>query len=231
MGTRIITKAELSRWANVSRMAATKIAAGQLADAVVDGKIDANHPLVREWLALHGCHELPPTSTPQHAKAAEPTAKPSRRPAAKPKAAEQPSAVATLPTQISGYAIEELEHLTVREVVMRYGSLDGFKRFVDSLKGIAEYKFRELKIQQQRGELVDRDRVAGTVFPLLDLAFARLVSDVPDALAHMIVARVESGGAETVMDVQKLIRDANSRVLKDAKASLNKTEALRGAAR
>ena len=211
-------------------MAATKAAAGPLADAVVKGKINVEHPLVREWLATHGCHNLPPPSGAVATKPAKPAAKSKPRPKARAKRAPPEAPTAPLPDNIAGYAIEELEHLTVREVVMRYGSLDGFKRFVDSLKGIAEYKYREIRIQQQRGDLVERDRVAGAVFPLIDLAFSRLVSDVPDALAQLIVARVESGGDDTVRDVQQLIRDANSRALKDAKTSISKTGVLPNAA-
>lgn len=114
---------------------------------------------------------------------------------------------------------------------MRYGSVDGFKRFVDSLKNIADYKFRELRIRQQRGDLVSRDLVSGAVFPLIDVAFQRLVSDVPAAVTQQVVARVESGGDDVAADVEKIIRDANSRVLKNAKESISKLEVLKDANR
>ena len=124
------------------------------------------------------------------------------------------------------YAIEDLENLTIREVVMRHGSIDGFKRFVESLKNIAEYKYREMRVQQQRGDLIERDKVSGQVFPLIDVAFSRLVSDVPASVSKLVVARAESGGPDTVRDVQGIIRDANSRVLKNVKTALEKLEFL-----
>jgi hypothetical protein len=239
MTERIISKAELSRWANVSRMAVTKAAAGPLADAVVGAKINAAHGLVREWLALHGCANLPPPPPPKVRKPrpsrAKSAAKPKPRPKAKPKKAPaalvaavqvpepETSAPGEMPRDIAGYPFEELEDLTIRELVMRHGSVDGFKRFVDSLKAIADYKYRELRTQQQRGLLIERERVAGAVFPLIDLAFSRLVSDVPASLAQLVVARVQSGGPEIVREVEQMIRDANSKVLKGTKVAINKT--------
>ena len=250
MGSRIVTKSALARHAGVSRNAVGKLCKDTLLDAVTEqGKVNAAHPLVIEWLATKDVHTLPPLPpekkrrTPAapkprakakaapkpRAKAKAPT-KPTARPKTKvanpaPQADEPPAQ--KLPTTIGGYDIEDLEGLTVRQVVMRYGSVDGFKRFVDSLKSIADYKFRELRIKQHRGDLIERDLVAGAVFPLIDVAFQRLVSDVPSAVTQQVVARVESGGEDVVADVEKIIRDANSRVLKNAKESVTKLEVFK----
>lgn len=224
---RQISKAELARWAGVSRQALTKACkpGGPLYDATDSKGVDVEHPIVREWLAGHGVEELPEVG---HAakKSTVPRKKPDRAKTSKPKSADSPPMVPTTP---AGYDIKNLEELTVREVVMRYGSVDGFKRFVESLKNIAEYKHRELRVRQQRGELIERDKVAGLVFPLIEVAFSRLVSDVPESISKLVVARVEAGGPETTADVQQLIRDANSRVLKNLKQSADRLELLRDA--
>lgn len=205
----------------MSRQRVGKLAQTVLADAVTDaGKIDIEHPLVMEWLATHDVHELPDVGAPhkqQPPKSAQAVRSP---PASKPSPVQ---------TRAGSYAIEQLEDLTVREVVMKYGSIDGFKRYVESLKHIADYKYRELRVLQQRGDLIERDKVSGQVFPLIDVAFSRLVSDVPDSVSKMVIARAESGGPETLRDVQQLIRDANSRVLKNVKTSLEKLEFLNNA--
>lgn len=225
----------MSRWAGVSRTAVTKAAAEQFPDAVIDGKINVHHGLVREWLASHNCVDLPPPVKPtpkklppKRAKAKSRRKAPPKKPA--PAKVEEPeplpaarSASPVFPRDIAGHPFEELENLTVREVVMRYGSIDGFKRFVDSLKTIADFKFREVRNEQQRGELIDRKRVAGAVFPLIDLAYARLVSDVPASLAQLVVARVQSGGDEVVREVEDMIREANSKVLKGTKTAITQT--------
>jgi hypothetical protein len=67
------------------------------------------------------------------------------------------------------------------------------------------------------------------VFPLIDTAFSRLVSDVPDSVSKLILARCEAGGPETLSDVQQLIREANSRVLKNVKMSVGRLEVLKDA--
>lgn len=203
---------------------------GPLFDATDSGGVDPEHPLVRQWLSRHGVHELPGPKPPASGPA------PKKRAPRKPKAAPAPTAPAEIeekphdaPTPVMPYELRDLEHLTVREVVMRFGSVDGFKRFVDSLKSIAEYKHRELRVRQQRGDLVEREKVMGLVFPLIEVAFARLVSDVPDSVSKMVVARCEAGGPETTSDVMQLIRDANSRVLKNMKQSAERLEFLKNA--
>lgn len=217
---RLISKAELARWANVSRQAVTKATkpGAPLYDAADTRGVDVEHPLVREWLSSHGVVDLPgPRPPTQKAKKTKQSTRPS---------SDKTRASPAEPAMPKTDSIEDLEDLTVREVVMRYGSIDGFKRFVDSLKNIAEYKHRELRVRQQRGDLIARERVAGVVFPMIDVAFARLVSDVPESLSKLIIARVESGGPDTASDVQKLIRDANSRVLKNLKQSAQKIPEL-----
>jgi len=85
---------------------------------------------------------------------------------------------------------------------------------------------QHIGLAQQRGDLIEREKVAGLVFPLIDVAFSRLVSDVPEAVSKMVVARCEAGGPETTADVMQLIRDANSRVLKNMKQSAARLEFL-----
>lgn len=218
--TRTVSKAELARWAGVSRAAVTKACKGPLYDAADTDGVDVTHPLVRQWLAGHNVHSLPEeVATPD----GQDPPKRKRPSAPRPKSApaEQTAAVP--------YELRDLENMTVREVVMKFGSVDGFKRFVDSLKNIAEYKHRELRVRQQRGDLIEREKVAGLVFPLIDVAFARLVSDVPESVSKMVVARCEAGGPETTADVMQLIRDANSRVLKNMKQSAARLEFLNDA--
>lgn len=221
--SRFISKAQLARWAGVARSTAKRACDGPLYDATTESGVDVEHPLVIEWLDSHGCHEIP--EEVEQPKTPKPK-KPKKRSATPPKASPPPKKPATRPEP---HDLEHLEDLTVREVVMRYGSVDGFKRFVDSLKSISEFKYKELRAKQQRGDLIEREKVAGLVFPMIDVAFARLVTDVPDSVAKLVIARVESGGADTSADVQKIIRDANSRVLKNVKQSAMNLELLRDA--
>ena len=227
---RTITKAELARWAGVSRTATSKACRNALADAVVgEGKsqrVDAEHHAVRNWLAEKGVDTLPEPTVhrPRPTAAAQPAPRTDRAP---PRTPGTPRGQVVVRTQDGDYTLDQLEHLTVRDVVLRYGSVDGFKKFVESLKHIADYNYREQRVRQQRGELVERQKVAGVVFPIIDVAFARLVNDVPDTVASQVVARVESGGPETLVDVQRMIREANSAVLKNLKLSAENWDFLK----
>jgi len=131
-------------------------------------------------------------------------------------------------THIGGYPVEQLADLTVREVVMRYGSIDGFKRFVDSLKTIAEYNYKQLAIKEKRGELVDRDLVQRVMIFALDVAFKRLVSDVPSNIANQVVAVVESKTDNAINEVEKIYRDATSSILKNVKSLILNNEKIMG---
>lgn len=225
MSEQIISKAALARWAGVSRAAVTKACKGPLFDAASSQGVNVEHPIVREWLANHGIHELPEPG-PDKPKPKRQRKKPDQ---AQPEPVRPARTTPPPQTTTTPYDLKDLEDLTVREVVMRYGSVDGFKRFVESLKNIAEYKHRELRVRQQRGDLIERKDVAGLVFPMIEVAFARLVSDVPESVSKMVVARVEAGGPETSADVTQLIRDANSRVLKNLKQSASRLELLNDA--
>lgn len=188
---RYVSKAELSRRAGVSRAAITKACKNALYDATTSKGVDVDHPVVREWLSSHG---VQPSGVQPHPTQTERSPPP--------------------PTPLD---LDNLDDMTVRDVVMRFGSVDGFKRFVDALRGITEFKYKELRAKQQRGQLIERSVVAGVVFPLVDAAFSRLVSDVPSALSKMLIARVQSGGPDTLADVQRMIQDANGRVLRNVK--------------
>lgn len=214
---RTLSKSELSRLVGISRAATGKAAKTHFADAITpNGRIDVDHPVVREWLEARGVNEIPDS-----AKLTKPV--PGKKAAVNTYEKRlDPRRSAGIQTRVGDYDLKDLEDLTIREVVMKYGSVDGFKRFIESLKGIAEYKFRELKVKQQRGELIERDRVASVVFPMIDVAFTRLVSDVPTSLSKLIVARVESGGEGTARDVEELIINANGVVLKNLKKSIKK---------
>ena len=185
---------------------------GSLKEAVSSDGIDVHNPLVLEWLRKHDVDTLPP---PRRAMPGAGKKKPAQK--SKKKVSETATAANNL---------ENLEDLTVREVVMRYGSVDGFKRFVDSLKSISEFKYKDLRSKVQRGDLVERKKVSGLVFTLIDVAFSRLVTDVPHSVSRAVIAQVKTGGTNVPARVQKIIRDANSRVLLSVKQATKDLDIL-----
>jgi hypothetical protein len=107
--------------------------------------------------------------------------------------------------------------MTLREVADNFGSLQELHGVVKSLKDYAIMQATELKTQTLRGELLPRDLAARVFLPLVDMMTTRLVSEVPPALAHQIIARVLSGGDDLLVDVTTMIRKENSSVCKTSR--------------
>lgn len=201
----LISKAELAKRAGVAPPAVSYQLKHGLKDAVVDGKVESDHPLVVAWLK---------------AKAAEPKKPPSEPKPRKVDISKKLPHVGGVPTQ-------ELADLTLREIVMGYGSIDGFKRFVESLGKIADFNQREMRTQRERGDLIERDKVRRVAFALIDATFKRILSDVPESLSRQIIARIESGdSSDPVGEVSAMMRDALGKALRNCKRSVEKLEIL-----
>tara|TARA_R110000765_G_scaffold147569_1_gene250147 strand:- start:1001 stop:1717 length:717 start_codon:yes stop_codon:yes gene_type:complete len=126
-------------------------------------------------------------------------------------------------TQIAGAFpdhVDNLGSMTLREIVERFGSLPNLKDAVKAMANFADMRNKEGLAAKRRGELVSRDVLTGTLLPLVELAFRRLVSEAPVALTDQIVARVLAGGDDLRSDVEALIRLENSGILTDCKEKL-----------
>jgi len=243
---RVVSQSNLARLGGVKvavlwqlvvrgRLAAARVELGGRKNAV-----NVDHPLVIEWLADHGCNNVddkytklvepvPDIKRAKKNKYNEP--KPKLKPKPEPKAEKVPRRETMTDgqrryfnieqTHIGGHSVEDLADLTVKEIVTRYGSVDGFKRFVDSLKTISDYNFRELRTQERRGELIERERVSGVLMQVIDVAFRRLVSDVPANISQQVLACVQTGGDDVIIQIEKIYRDANTLILQSTKEKLD----------
>jgi len=212
--------------------------------------IDADHPAFTEWLAKYGVFDIDDKhcrliENEEEAKERlKKTKLKDKNKAAKKKKKTIPEKVAAIKiesvaepgqtegqrrynkekqTHVGGYPIAELANITLQELVMRYGSIDGFKRCVDSLNSIAEYNFRQVKIEERRGILISRTLVSSVIFQVIDTAFQRLVTDIPANITQQVIGCVKSDGDNIPADIEKIYRDANSSVLKNIKVAILKT--------
>ena len=64
--------------------------------------------------------------------------------------------------------------------------------------------------------------VEGVLVPIVDLAFKRIVEEMPLALSAQVVAIVKAGGEGMAQDVAEVIKGEGSRNLKACKAELLK---------
>lgn len=209
------------------------------ADAISGDLIDVSHPLVEEWLRMRA--EKDPYSKPGPPPPKKPPFFKEQKFHKPPPPQPEPPAEKTtrrveIPSQPEAHTynvvhevgaikpsdIEQYEHMTVRQMVAQFGTVDGFKRYLESLRIISDLKKKDLETDVKRGVLIERDYVKGVLLPLYEVAFKRLTSDVPAALTSEVIALVESGGDNVAADVKKAIHDANSRALKMAKQAIDK---------
>ncbi len=118
--------------------------------------------------------------------------------------------------------LKDIGKLTLREIVLKWGTLPGLLAAVKASKLFAEFQLREVEAAKKRGDLIDRKVLTSVVWPLVDMAFRRLTAEAPTALREQIIARVMSGGDDLALDVERLIHDENAGILKDCQASLRK---------
>lgn len=255
MSERLVSRAELARIAGVSRAAITKACKGSLRQACVGKSVDLDHPSVDAYLTNRGIEvpraptrsEAVPSDggqtsggDPQQNRRRKPTAPRPRRAKSTPTApsvsrppdldaradaldAEEESVLAEVgdvDDDIAAYA-----HLTIHQVVKRFGRLPKFRFWLDARKKIADIREKELKNDETVGRLIERELVRTHVFGALDAMHRRLLSDTPKTIARELYALSKS--AAPVEDAEERVRKIISSQLEPVKTKVAK--ALRNA--
>lgn len=118
--------------------------------------------------------------------------------------------------------VEEIENLTLKQIVERYGGISGFKIYAETLDKMATWKNREMKYQKDRNKLVEKDILGRSLFSIIDLAFKQIVSEYPGSITDQLIA-IAKGDRETArIDVVALQEKALSRIMKGIKAEVVK---------
>ena len=116
--------------------------------------------------------------------------------------------------------LADLGAMTLRELVGKFGNLAAVREGVRALKDFADMQVKQQLAATRRRDLVDRRAVEVVFVPLVDLAFKRLIGEMPVALRQQIVARVLAGGDDLATDVEELIRRETGNILEDCKAAV-----------
>ncbi len=103
-----------------------------------------------------------------------------------------------------GAQVFDLAGMTIGDACARWGSLAAMSDAVKSLKLYAAMQAQVQLTEERRGRQVDRAKVSGTIFPLVDHAFKRIVTEAPGAMAERIVALVLAGGRD---DLARAVED------------------------
>jgi len=246
---RTITQRRLAGLANVGEMVVSKLVKGRLSKCkiVQNGRskgLNVDSALIVEWLATHNvfyvddkyCRIILTKKEQELAQNKSNAAPLSRRPeVVKEVTSDAPTQERSdrkkefnneQQSKIGTYNVDDLEHLTLREIIDRYGSIDGFKRFVESERIMLDNGIKEQKLNKARGDLIELVLVKRVVIDSYDLAFNMLVSDIPSRITQQIIATVTMGGSDVVPDIERIYRDSISTVLKNLKTKISKSKVL-----
>lgn len=211
----LITRTELAHQAGVTKSAVTQAVTKKLRPACVGKgralKLNLDHPLVQAYIGS-GEKGTKPTGKqkPVNGTSSSPPPPPSYN-------------VPGLDVEVEG-----LEELTVKQVAMKYGGVGKFADYVKALKNIAEYKIKDQQHRQKRGELIERETTAAACFMLIDIAFKRIVGEMPGAVIPQLVPLILSKGEGCEKDAEQKLVDQVSKILKDCKAEVRKRLAETG---
>jgi len=193
MEKRYIKQVDLRKEIGISQQLMSKLCKTRFKPAMRGKAIDANHPLISEYIEEKRAKES--------AKDAESGGGGSTR-------------------EEATVSFDEIENLTVQEVVMRHGSVAGFKTYIDALRGMADWKNKELKYMRDRGKLVEIEPLASSLFALVDLSFKRVVGEFPGSVAPQLKAIVQSQSDDDIIRMTSLMEKTLSQIIKDCKSKI-----------
>jgi len=117
---------------------------------------------------------------------------------------------------------QEIEDLTIKEVVERYGGMIGFKNFVDALKSMSDWKAKETKYQEIRGKLVSINPVADSLFSILNTCLRWIVGEYPVAITDRLIAIAKSDRDTARIEIIELQEEELSKRIKETKEDVTR---------
>lgn len=184
---------------------------GDLYPALVEGLVDIDHPIAREFMGRHSYHD-PDAPAPQRQLAKRPA------PAAKrPAPAYTPPSDDEAPEEDDSDSVPTAEWLEMplREVIERFGTGAKFKDYVGAKYKIIQIMGMEEEQARKRGDYVHRVHVERLVAMIDGLAKA-LLSDAATNMVNTMTNMVKAGAAR--QDTERAVREVISRTIKGVKS-------------
>jgi hypothetical protein len=240
MATRLISRAELARRADVSKQAISKRCAKDFVPAIVGDKLDLDHPVIQSFLRDRGI------STPAPARAPTGSRKPARPAPVEPTDSLDGAQNGMLPPTafrpdlppddprraFSPGSPEDLEYLgsLLEPLVAYFGTDEGCKNWMIALREKENIRAKRLDNEETEGQAIPREFVVVHILSLLEETNKRLLGDMPKTLVRRLFALANTGATAT--DGEREAREAVSSHLDAVRQKIAKTirEAARRAA-
>ncbi len=196
----------------VARQTVQKLCKSKFKDAICveegknKGKINLWHPIVqlhKEEIEAKRQSTIAPLPKP------------------KPKSSQPSTQAKTSKTDvIAEITFEEIENLTLKEIVQGYGGIVGFKNYVDAMDKMAGWKIKEQKYRDRRNELIEKVPVASSLFSIVNMMLSRIVNEYPATVTDQIFAIVKGEKETSRIDTIELQQKTLSKIIKDGKKEL-----------
>lgn len=130
-------------------------------------------------------------------------------------------------TQTQGAAKEALD-MTVRELIIKHGSLENVERYSKILQNLTIADERDQKIQERRLLQIPKDFVISRLFNFEDQLMNKLL-DVPESICDQVIAIAMASTDTKRQDIINLISDHLSRCIAGSKEHIiNELNSLKG---
>ena len=217
----LVSKANFSRMCGISRPAVTKLTNTKLKDAVIDGQINLENPIVKLYVQEKGkinieepIIKIRKKIKPKIKPNAKQKVKHSKKPA--PKSDSKPYTSPHDPRKnIAFEDIRDILKLTLSEIVRLYGTKNEFMDWIKSTKDIE--RIHELRLKNAREEkvLISRDIIKKGVVEPFDRAHNLLLSDGVKTITTRLTLMINAG--RTKEDCEKFVTKQISNHIKIGK--------------
>ncbi|MCK4734228.1 MAG: hypothetical protein KAT65_17370, partial [Methanophagales archaeon] len=116
--------------------------------------------------------------------------------------------------------VSDFEKMTLSELCDIFGTDEKFKIWLNGRKTIVDIKAKELKLEQDKGNLVSRELIKTGVIEPFDTTFTKMLSDGARSIAVRVCAM--NGAGRSVDDCEKFIADQLSSFIRPAKAKIKR---------
>ena len=118
-----------------------------------------------------------------------------------------------VPDNITAFA-----HMTISELIERYGTDTAFLDWLKALKAIEDIHDKRLKNAEKSGELISRDLVKVGIIDTVDGAFNRMLTDGAKTIALRTKAVIDAGGK--LQELEDLVAKQLGTFIKPTKAKI-----------
>lgn len=217
----LVSRADYARMAGISDSAVSRLARGKLADASAGKRIDLDHPAVVAHLESRG---VDPTKGPPTGRTVAERATVARRKAPAKASRQAPSGGEDEPAETTRQAgvtkdeIERFDHMTLRELMDRFGTAPVFVDHLNALKRMEDVREKALKNDETDGLIISRELVQAHVFGTLYGLSRRLLGDMPKTVAQQLYALAKTGAP--LEEAERVVRDAVSSQIEPVKVKV-----------